>query len=86
MRSNSGEIGLFPNPSKAEPSTYRAAEHGPGKMRIKVSIMKHLFLERGKPYPLPLATQEGTSVQFLMRQSSILQVRFRKMGVRRNFI
>jgi hypothetical protein len=36
--------------------------------------MKHLLLECGKPYPLPLATREGASAQFLMRQSSILQV------------
>lgn len=36
--------------------------------------MKHLILERGKPYPLPLATEAGAFAQFLMRQSSILQV------------
>src|ERR687895_137045 len=36
--------------------------------------MKHLILERGKPYPLPLATEAGASAQFLMRKTSILQV------------
>ena len=36
--------------------------------------MKHLLLECGKPYPLPLVTREGASAQFLMRQSSVLQV------------
>ena len=36
--------------------------------------MKHLILERGKPYPLPLAAEARASAQFLMRQSSILQV------------
>jgi hypothetical protein len=36
--------------------------------------MKHLFLECGKPYPLPLATEAGASAQFLMRKMSILQV------------
>ena len=36
--------------------------------------MKHLFLECGKPYPLPLATREGASAQFLMRKTSVLQV------------
>ena len=36
--------------------------------------MKHLLLECGKPYPLPLATREGAYAQFLMRKTSILQV------------
>jgi hypothetical protein len=36
--------------------------------------MKHLLLECGKPYPLPLVTREGASAQFLMRKTSILQV------------
>ena len=36
--------------------------------------MKHLLLECGKPYPLPLVTREGASAQFLMRKTSVLQV------------
>jgi hypothetical protein len=42
--------------------------------------MKHLLLECGKPYPLPLATEAGASAQFLMRKTSILQVVIPGMG------
>lgn len=33
-----------------------------------------ITLERGKPYPLPIATQEGAVAQFLMESGSILQI------------